>query len=477
MTPSLQEFEMNWAALYGYSLPLPSDNVTRIWTSKKNVQAHPYIASETGQNSPTYAFKHKEFCEQTSFQEIRTMSRSNIQFRGQRRGRSLEPPTPPGPRTPSPDGPTLVTRSLHANRTIKKGKVSDKHTQKPHARDRSHQPAKSTSTEPRSRPTERPGRASTAQATLEVLTSRLEDALHTIEIIAHPDLAQLGVDPTRQVLTRCHKPLVLKASSREAILHTEAEGELKKLTTSSHTGEKTYAQATAYTKSSHIGLQRQSKTRPRASRHHFSRNVDFVRLIVDFRDKCGKRPRPFRLRDYLNQQIHSLDVKFEAAKFSAAGNLILTIASPKARHLQTELEFLCLVRVNIAHVLELKEDDNWSSIRIYPDKPWHRVVINRISLKDARKAAKTSDADEITKVMWDELKNCNPHLPRLLVSIPLDRSFRLLVREQDDLSKRETVSICIAFDDVKIALKMVQDGAFVFGKHRKVSWYRSRSWR
>ena len=103
------------------------------------------------------------------------------------------------------------------------------------------------------------------------------------------------------------------------------------------------------------------------------------------------------------------------------------------------------------------------------------MVINRISLEDARKAAKSTDVSEMVRVMCEELKGYNPPLCRLFVGIPAERSFRFLARADDDLSERETVSVCIAFDDIKVARKMVQDGAFAYGKHYKVSWYRSRS--
>ncbi|PPQ69819.1 hypothetical protein CVT26_014199 [Gymnopilus dilepis] len=412
------------------------------------------------------------------------MSHSNShhpQPRGQRRARSPEPPPPLGPRTPSPDGPTLVTKSPHTNRTVKKGKVSDKLTQKPSARAPSHPPANaqfpattSISTEPRTPPTERPDRASAAQAILEALTSQLEAALRTIETLTntHPDLAHLDVDRTRQVLTKCHKLLEPKAPPREAITLTEAEREPKKPTTSSHNDKKTYAQATASTKTSHSSTQCPTTPRPRTSKPSPPRNVGFVRIIVDFKGNCAKRPRPVEIRDYLNQKFQVIDVKFAAAEFSAAGNLILTVTSSNARHLQAEPGFLHAIRQHVANILELDEDD----FTAYPDKPWHRIVINRISLEDVRKAAEPNNPEEMLLRLWEELKTYNPPICQLFVgNTPPERSSRFLLRDLGDFLKKDTVSMCIAFEDIKLARRMVQDGAFIFGKHYKVSWYRSRS--
>ncbi|PPQ77872.1 hypothetical protein CVT26_005197, partial [Gymnopilus dilepis] len=274
-----------------------------------------------------------------------------------RRARFPELPPPLGPRTPSPDGPALVTKSPHTNRTVKKGKVSDKLTQKSSARAPSHQSVNSqlpatasTSTEPRTQPTERPDHASAAQAILKALTSQAQAALRTIETLTntHPDLAQLDVDRTRQ--------------------HTTS-----KFTT--------------------------------IPKHSPPRNVGFVRIIFDFQGKFAQQPRPVKLRDFLNQKFQVIDVKFAAAEFSAAGTLILPVTSTNARQLQIEHGFVHVIRQHVTDVADVLDEDD---ITAYPDKPWHRVVINRISLEDARKAAKSTDSEEMLLPLWEELKGLQP---------------------------------------------------------------------
>ncbi|PPQ78305.1 hypothetical protein CVT26_007698 [Gymnopilus dilepis] len=66
----------------------------------------------------------------------------------------------------------------------------------------------------------------------------------------------------------------------------------------------------------------------------------------------------------------------------------------------------------------------------------------------------------MTKIVAD-LVEYNPTIARL-PGPQRARGCRLLMRRDDHLSKRDVVSMCIAFDDVKDARKFVQEGAFIF---------------
>lgn len=96
-------------------------------------------------------------------------------------------------------------------------------------------------------------------------------------------------------------------------------------------------------------------------------------------------------------------------------------------------------------------------------------------MEDAHKAAKSDDPAEAIQKVIEDLKEFNPGFWSGIKSPLLYRGLRPLVSDKEDFSKRDTVPLCTAFDDIRYARSMVQGGAFVLGKLYSVSWYRSRS--
>jgi hypothetical protein len=118
----------------------------------------------------------------------------------------LRPTTPPGNHSSEP---SLITKSPHSKRTIKKGKLDgDIHPVPPpthqyhtneHSQTSDPSPEPSTTTKPT---TSLPEASNEARAFLERLTAQLDSALRTIDtlLVNHSDLAHL--DTSRTTLTR-----------------------------------------------------------------------------------------------------------------------------------------------------------------------------------------------------------------------------------------------------------------------------------
>ncbi|PPQ88098.1 hypothetical protein CVT25_014396 [Psilocybe cyanescens] len=306
---------------------------------------------------------------------------------------------------------------------------------------------------------------------MELLTSQLEIVLKTLEtmIQSKPDIAQIDLSQTRQVLRRlddCLKPRV--APERNQVPHAKLNPA---------TSTKSYAEATAPTTKGSKPQQRPTPQKTNTDKQIPHGRGNFSRLIVDFGEGEVKRRLPSSIRNRLNAlkapYSDSLRFQFSGAEFSRHGKLILTVTPPSAvasvlREHQSSI-ISCL-----RNALEIPDDN---PVLMYPDRPWHRVVIHKIPLnpkgrKDGGYAG--NGWDDYLETIHREWTEYNP----VAKFVPTFARERLLVPKSapfEVLKARESISLCVAFEDVKHARRLIQEGAFFLGTHCRASPYRPRA--
>ena len=398
---------------------------------------------------------------------------------GQRRPRSPEAPNQPTtpPRNP-PSELTLTTKSPHSNRTIKKGKLNGDNQPVPQS-----SPHTRTSTEGSQTHTELPTKTSpttnlpvapsSAQTLLELLTAQLETVLKTVDTLLHKhsDIAQLDTSHTKQVLRCLNDRLNPGAVNLEPTLPIHHSDR-----THAPTQKKTYAEATVTTTTKRpAGPPRTHHTKT-GTRPIPPQRSDFGRLVVDF-DNCElHQVPPNEIKDKLNNlfaNFNNASVRVAGAQFSRNGNLVLT-TTPAASTRQILTSDLTTATIAcLREHLGISEEGSQRT-RIYPADPWHRVVIHNIPLRDLQKIPGphgswwVQNKDSIRS----DWKEYNP-LSRS-AAFYCTKAVRYLIPDhitEEALKAKGTVSMCIAFDNVKCAQKLIQVGAFVHGTHCRVSSY------
>ncbi|PPQ81730.1 hypothetical protein CVT25_013620 [Psilocybe cyanescens] len=331
---------------------------------------------------------------------------------------------------------------------------------------------------------------------MELLTSQLEIVLKTLEtmIQSKPDIAQIDLSQTRQVLRRlddCLKPRV--APERNQVPHAKLNpatlddclkprvaperNQVPHAKLNPATSTKSYAEATAPTTKGSKPQQRPTPQKTNTDKQIPHGRGNFSRLIVDFGEGEVKRRLPSSIRNRLNAlkapYSDSLRFQFSGAEFSRHGKLILTVTPPSAvasvlREHQSSI-ISCL-----RNALEIPDDN---PILMYPDRPWHRVVIHKIPLnpkgrKDGGYAG--NGWDDYLETIHREWTEYNP----VAKFVPTFARERLLVPKSapiEVLKARESISLCVAFEDVKHARRLIQEGAFFLGTHCRASPYRPRA--
>ena len=121
--------------------------------------------------------------------------------------------------------------------------------------------------------------------------------------------------------------------------------------------------------------------------------------------------------------------------------------------------------------------------RICPADPWHRVVIQDIPLcGDPQEPEEDQDPDEILTNWLDQNHSIAADWEQLN---PLERSIPIHCKATTRylspagglkaVKAKRSISMCVAFDDVRYARRLVQEGAYIHGAHCRVSIYRPMS--
>ena len=253
---------------------------------------------------------------------------------GQRRPRSPEatirPTTPP--RNSTDSVPTLITKSPHSNRTIKKGKLSGDTLRVPPPNPHNYYSTEPIQTHaPRSEPstmttptTTLPDAMYDAQALLERLTAQLDSVLKTIDTLIqnNSDFAQLDTSHTKKALGQLNERLSPRAPNQAPASPSQHSER-----THAPTQKKSYAEATSSTTTKGpLGPPRphhkNADTKPVRPRH-----TDFGQLIVEFGGTV-QQISPDKIKNELNS-LFIIDgrpeIRVAGAQFSRKGRLILSV--------------------------------------------------------------------------------------------------------------------------------------------------------
>ena len=401
--------------------------------------------------------------------------------RGQRRPRSPEAPIQPvtPPRNSSPEL-TLITKSPHSKRTVKKGKTDVDIQPVPHPTSYNHTPTKTSQTyDPRTVPstkttptTNLPAAPGSAQDLLEFLTTQLETVLRTVDTLLHnhSDTAHLDTSRAKQVLRHLNDRLNPGAANHEPATpsqHTDR--------THAPTQKKTYAEATV------TPTTKRPAGAPRTHHHKTGtkpvspKSTDFGRLIVDFGRNAVNQLPPAKIKDELNDLLTTLKhptVRVAGAQFSRMGNLVLTITPASSTKHILASDLTAAIISHLRGPLGLSEKAV-KATRIYPADAWHRLVVHNIPLRDFQQGPEWSWWDQNNKSIVSDWKEYNPLVRS--AALQCSKALRFLVPDnftEESLKQKGTVSMCIAFDNVKYAHKLIREGAFLHGTHCRVSSYR-----
>jgi len=406
--------------------------------------------------------------------------------RGQRRPRSPEAPPQPGTPPRNPLEPTLITKSPHSRRTIKKGKLDGDNQPVPHPTSHKHtsieslqtddpstDPATSTKPTPTATLPEAP---SPVQTLLEHLTTQLETVLRTVDTLLHNnlDIAHLDTSHTIQVLRQLNKRLDTGATT---VTQTLASPRQNSDRTRSPTPKKTYAEATSTMKRPAGPPRTHHNKTGTKSIPLPSRKSDFGRLIVEFGEDTVHQLPPDKIKDNLNDLFASYGnngtaARIAGARFSRKKNLVLAVIPAVSTKDILSSDLTSAMISCLRDCLDLSETSAQMT-RIYPADPWHRVVINNIPLRDVQQGPEGSWFEQNSKSIISDWEEFNP-LARS-VAVHCKTSSRYLVPKTtppENLRAKGSVSMCIAFDNVKYARRLIQEGAFIHGTHCRVSSYR-----
>ena len=401
--------------------------------------------------------------------------------RGQRRPRSPEAPPQPTtpPRNSSPEPITLITKSPHSRRTIKKGKLTGDNHPVPHPTPLNHILIESPQTsDPSSEPSTKntptttlPADPGSAQTLLGHLTAQLETALRSADTLfqKYPDPAQLDTSCTKQVLRQLIERLNPGAK-------TQASAPPSQNSDRNHppTQKKTYAEATSATKRP-TGPPRTHRTMT-GTKPGPPRRTDFAKLIVEFDDTVKQIPSD-QIKDQLNDLFTSVKnaVRVTGAQFSRKGNLVLTVTPAiSAQHILVS-DWAAATISSLRDSLGFSEKVAQSA-KIYPADPWHRVVIHNVPLRDVQKGPKGSWWEQNTASMMADWHEDNPLSHSMAVHCRNATKFLIPTNVSENVLKAKgSISMCIAFDNIKHARRLIQEGAFIHGSHCRVSPYRPMS--
>jgi hypothetical protein len=416
--------------------------------------------------------------------------------RGQRRPRSPEElPQPTAPRNSSPEPITLITKSPHSRRTIKKGKIDGDFHPVPLSTSHNHTSIEPTqtsdpSTEPpvstKSTPTTIPPPARddphcAAKHLLGRMTAQLESVLRSTDTLIkfHLDINQLDTSSVKQVLNQLIERL-------DPGVTTQAAAHPSRNSDRIHppTQKKSYAEATSTT-TRPTGPPRSHRsttgTKPTltGTKPGPTRQTDFARIVVAFTGKDNVKQIPsVQIKDQLNGLYSSVKntARVSGAQFSRNGNLVLSVTPAiAAKHVLSPKgasDTISLLRDSLGLNERVAR-----TAKIYPADPWHRVVIHNIPLLHDVPGPKDSDwwdknRDSIEANWRDDnpLSHAMPAHCMIASKFLFPDSFTA-----DDLVRKGSVSWCIAFDNIKHARRLIQEGAFIHGSHCRVSPYRPMS--
>ena len=188
-----------------------------------------------------------------------------------------------------------------------------------------------------------------------------------------------------------------------------------------------------------------------------------------------------KIKDALNKQFTvngKLESRVAGAKFSQKGNLVLTFTpASSARRFLSPILGTSLIAC-LRHTLGFS-DKVAMDIHIYTTDPWHRVVIHGIPLRDAQEDPEGHGPDwweQNINSIFSDWKECNPL--SLSAALRCRDAARLLISDAtptEELRAKGTTALCVAFDNIKHAHRLVQEGVFIHGKHCRASPYRPMS--
>jgi hypothetical protein len=377
------------------------------------------------------------------------------------------------PRNTSPELLSLVTKSPHSIRTIKKGRLDGDTFPVPlptlpiptvDNSTKTHAPRPEPST-PSKEPTPSYDRV---QAKLDVMTADLERTSRTIE--------KLLLDTTYicQALQQLCEQLSLE-TTHESAPHSQTPDKTPYLTAT--TQKKTYAEATSTTKSP-PGPTLSHHLKTGTSMASPPRSTSSIKLVVDFDDNVPVHwPFLNKLKDDLDDFFgHAMpQLQVTCIQFSHKGNLLLSITPPDTAYrllspadgAADTISFLC-------HSLGLSEEVARRT-SIYTANTLHRIVVRDIPLRDAQEGLQESLLDQNIKSIRSDWEEYNS-LARF-ESNRGRRAFRVLVSNRtsmEELKAKGSVSILLAFHDIEHAHRLIQKGAFIHGMHRMASLYTPR---
>jgi hypothetical protein len=108
--------------------------------------------------------------------------------------------------------------------------------------------------------------------------------------------------------------------------------------------------------------------------------------------------------------------------------------------------------------------------------PWHQVVIHNVPFRDVQEGPEGSWFRQNSKSIFSDWKEYNPLA--CCAANQCARASRFLIPKNisdEELMAKGSVSVCVAFNNIKHVHKLIQDGAFVHGTHCRVSLYRPMS--
>ena len=380
----------------------------------------------------------------------------------------------------------MITKSPYSKRTIKKGKLGGDPYPVPLATPHTHtssvfpqSPGPSIEASAKTIPTTiLPVAPSPAQTLLEHLTTQLETVVRTVDtLLQNPDIAHLDTTHTKQVLCHLNERLNSGATTQ---LEKPASPCQNTARTHTPTQKKTYAEATSTTKCSNLKGPSRNQHNKTGNKPSLLRRTDFGQLIIDF-DNTVKQIPSDKIKDALNKQFTvngKLESRVAGAKFSQKGNLVLTFTpASSARRFLSPILGTSLIAC-LRYILGFS-DKVAMDTHIYTTDPWHRVVIHGIPFRDAQEDPEGHGPDwweQNINSIFSDWKECNPL--SLSAALRCRDAARLLISDAtptEELRAKGTTALCVAFDNIKHAHRLVQEGVFIHGKHCRASPYRPMS--
>jgi hypothetical protein len=195
-------------------------------------------------------------------------------------------------------------------------------------------------------------------------------------------------------------------------------------------------------------------TRPVPNLFHPEVRISAGSLSISMNSQCTKYLLTRSRTNLMISLPSSYIATVAGAQFTRTGNLVLT-TTPATSTKQILASDMTTATIScLREHLGLSEEGE-SEHRIYPADPWHRVVIHNISFCDVQKipGPKGSWWEQNKKSIESEWREYNP--VSRSAALPCSKALRYLIPDlvtEEVLKAKGTVSMCIAFDNIKLCI-------------------------